>query len=40
MHLFLREPSWLTEMADGTLKQLNPFSRTEVWTAPGRGNRP
>lgn len=40
MHLFLREPSWLTEMADGTLKQLNPFSGTEVWTVPGRGNRP
>lgn len=40
LHPFLREPAWLTEMADGTLKQLNPFSGTEVWTVPGRGNRP
>lgn len=27
-------------MADGTLKQLNPFTGTQVWTVPGRGNRP
>ncbi|MEZ5202463.1 MAG: DUF4921 family protein [Micropruina glycogenica] len=27
-----REPDWLTMMADGTVKQLNPFSGTEVWT--------
>lgn len=27
-------------MADGTIKQLNPFSGTQVWTVPGRGNRP
>lgn len=27
-------------MADGTVKQVNPFSGTEVWTVPGRGNRP
>lgn len=27
-------------MADGTVKQINPFSGTEVWTVPGRGNRP
>lgn len=27
-------------MADGTIKQLNPFTGTEVWTVPGRGNRP
>ncbi|MFT3971596.1 MAG: DUF4921 family protein [Micropruina sp.] len=27
-------------MADGTVKQLNPFSGTEVWTVAGRGNRP
>ncbi|WP_128889578.1 DUF4921 family protein [Corynebacterium pelargi] len=27
-------------MADGTIKQINPFSGTEVWTVPGRGNRP
>ena len=27
-------------MKDGTIKQVNPFSGTEVWTVPGRGNRP
>ena len=27
-------------MADGTVKQTNPFTGTEVWTVPGRGNRP
>ena len=27
-------------MADGTLKQINPFSGTEVWTVPGRAHRP
>lgn len=27
-------------MADGTIKQINPFSGTQVWTVPGRGNRP
>lgn len=37
--LFARtEP--IQTMADGTVKQLNPFSGTEVWTVPGRGNRP
>ncbi|MDR7329665.1 DUF4921 family protein [Corynebacterium guangdongense] len=30
----------LTTMSDGTLKQVSPFSGTEVWTVPGRGNRP
>ncbi|MDO4790901.1 MAG: DUF4921 family protein [Buchananella hordeovulneris] len=34
----VREP--LRWMADGTLKQVNPFSGTQVWTVPGRGNRP
>ncbi|MGP5113108.1 DUF4921 family protein [Corynebacterium casei] len=29
-----------TQMADGTIKQINPFSGTEVWTVPGRGDRP
>ncbi len=33
-------PPQLTRMADGTIKQLNPFSDTEVWTVPGRANRP
>ncbi len=37
---FARDPNYLTEMADGTVKQLNPFSGTEVWTVAGRGNRP
>lgn len=30
----------LTTLPDGTIKQVNPFSGTEVWTVPGRGNRP
>jgi len=33
-------PNYITRMRDGTIKQLNPFSGTEVWTVPGRGNRP
>ncbi|MDQ7993011.1 MAG: DUF4921 family protein, partial [Propionicimonas sp.] len=40
LYPYLREPDWLTRMQDGTVKQLNPFSGTEVWTVPGRGNRP
>ncbi|WP_165242448.1 DUF4921 family protein [Corynebacterium lizhenjunii] len=30
----------IRRMADGTLKQVNPFSGTQVWTVPGRANRP
>ncbi|MDO4928384.1 MAG: DUF4921 family protein [Corynebacterium sp.] len=30
----------ISKMADGTIKQVNPFSGSEVWTVPGRGNRP
>ena len=30
----------LSTMADGTVKQVSPFSGTQVWTVPGRGNRP
>lgn len=30
----------LTTLADGTIKQVSPFSGTEVWTVPGRSNRP
>lgn len=30
----------LRRMADGTVKQINAFTGTEVWTVPGRGNRP
>lgn len=33
-----REP--LVCLADGTIKQVNPFSGTEVWTVPRRGHRP
>ena len=31
---------FLTTLRDGTVKQFNPFTGTEVWTVPGRGNRP
>jgi galactose-1-phosphate uridylyltransferase len=34
------EANYLMRMADGTIKQTNPFTGTEVWTVPGRGNRP
>jgi galactose-1-phosphate uridylyltransferase len=34
------ETNYLFRMADGTIKQVNPFTGTEVWTVPGRGNRP
>ncbi len=27
-------------MKDGTIKQVNPFTGTEVWYIPGRGNKP
>ncbi len=27
-------------MADGTVKQINPFTGTEVWAVPGRGSKP
>jgi galactose-1-phosphate uridylyltransferase len=27
-------------MPDGTIKQVNPFTGTEVWTVPGRGKKP
>ena len=36
----ISESNFLTKMADGTFKQLNPFTGTEVWTVPGRANRP
>jgi galactose-1-phosphate uridylyltransferase len=28
------------KMPDGTIKQLNPFTGTEVWSVPGRGKKP
>ncbi len=40
MEVLVREPDYLDVLADGTVKQLNPFTGTEVWTVPGRGNRP
>ncbi|MDR1806671.1 MAG: DUF4921 family protein, partial [Propionibacteriaceae bacterium] len=36
----LIEPAYLTALADGTIKQVNPFTGTRVWTVAGRGNRP
>lgn len=30
----------LLRLPDGTVKQMNPLTGTEVWTVPGRGNRP
>lgn len=38
MELIDVEP--IRRMADGTIKQVNPMSGTQVWTVPGRGNRP
>lgn len=40
MQPYVREPEYLRVLADGTVKQLNPFTGTEVWTVPGRGHRP
>lgn len=40
MEVYVREPEYVSTLADGTVKQLNPFTGTEVWTVPGRGNRP
>lgn len=39
----LRRPfsgKYIDRMADGTIKQLNPFTGTEVWTVPGRAGKP
>lgn len=30
----------IVSLPDGTIKQVNPLSGTQVWTVPGRGNRP
>ncbi|WP_377681345.1 DUF4921 family protein [Micrococcus luteus] len=38
VHPSVSEP--LTRLPDGTVKQRNPFTGTEVWTVPGRGHRP
>ncbi len=37
---FISPTNYLNKMADGTIKQINPFTGTEVWTVPGRGHRP
>ncbi|MDR2373212.1 MAG: DUF4921 family protein [Bifidobacteriaceae bacterium] len=37
---WLREPEYVDVLPDGTVKQLNPFTGTEVWTVAGRGHRP
>ncbi|MDR1388136.1 MAG: DUF4921 family protein [Propionibacteriaceae bacterium] len=34
------EPAYLQTMADGTIKQVNPFTGTRVWTVPSRADRP
>ncbi|GAA4285863.1 DUF4921 family protein [Georgenia daeguensis] len=33
-------PAPITRLPDGTVKQFNPLTGTEVWTVPGRGRRP
>lgn len=30
----------ISRQADGTIKQVNPFTGTQVWTVPGRAHRP
>ena len=32
--------SYYNIMPDGTVKQINPFTGTEVWAVPGRGSKP
>ena len=36
----IQPSNYLMRMPDGTVKQMNPFTGTEVWTVPGRGHRP
>jgi galactose-1-phosphate uridylyltransferase len=36
----IQSANYLMRMPDGTVKQVNPFTGTEVWTVPGRGHRP
>ncbi|MCL1897789.1 MAG: DUF4921 family protein [Micrococcales bacterium] len=35
-----RSPEYLLTLPDGTVKQINPFTGTEVWTVAGREDRP
>src|ERR1700758_3117089 len=32
--------NYYTLMADGTIKQVNPFTDNEVWSVPGRAGKP
>jgi galactose-1-phosphate uridylyltransferase len=32
--------TYFIKMQDGTIKQINPFTGTEVWTVPGRASKP
>jgi galactose-1-phosphate uridylyltransferase len=36
----MRYNSFYTAMPDGTVKQINPFTGTEVWAIPGRKSKP
>lgn len=36
----IQPSNYLMRMPDGTVKQMNPFTGTEVWTVQGRGHRP
>lgn len=36
----MNDDPYYRELPDGTIKQVNPFTGTKVWTAPGRGARP
>ena len=40
MQPFAREPDYVSVLRDGTVKQINPLTGTEVWTVAGRANRP
>jgi galactose-1-phosphate uridylyltransferase len=36
----MRYDAFYNQMPDGTVKQFNPFTGTEVWAVPGRGSKP
>ena len=36
----MSDEPYYRELPDGTIKQVNPFTGTKVWTVPGRGARP
>ncbi|MBI4861307.1 MAG: DUF4921 family protein [Candidatus Riflebacteria bacterium] len=38
--MMIPEGSYVTTMLDGTIKQINPLTGTEVWSVPGRGAKP